>query len=62
MPTLANPVAETALGSGIYNIFPTDFNLATAYKFDILVYYNVIEPDVFAKVQGGTYKLIVGCL
>ena len=62
MPTLANTVTETAPGSGIYKIFPTNINIPTAYQFEILVYYYVNEPNLFATVPGGTYKLIVGCL
>ena len=49
-------------GSRIYRLIPDDINVATAYKFNINVYYNSLEPTLMVTLAGGPFELIVGCL
>ena len=49
-------------GSDSFHLVPEDINVATAYRFEIDVYYNSNEPDFYVTVPGGPYTLIVGCV
>ena len=53
---------QAPAGSGIYRLIPDDINKASAYKFNINIYYNVNEPTFKVALDNGPFELIVGCL
>ena len=64
MRKFVDTLSETSVGSGIYNLVPSQRIIATAYRFEIDVYYN--QPEVaegyMVTVPGGPYTLVVGCV
>ena len=40
MRLISDTLSETTLGSGIYHLTPADISIATAYKFEIDVFFN----------------------
>ena len=58
----SNNIPETTTGSGVYHLTPTHINRASAYMFNINVYYNSVEPNLMVTLAGGPFELIVGCL